>query len=461
MRGSLALFAVVGAKVLEATVHLSQGYPSTVDELLQRRALEETSLANRVFYYLVNFSLGTPPQELEAVLDTGSSDLWVMQSSAQMCVDLPEKCSKHSFNPDLSESFDNQSADPFVIHYGDNSYATGVFASDVLNLGGASLQSATFALAQESNSTEIVLGIGLPSLESAVKGVDDSTGTELGSYANVPQLLKQQGYIDTCAYSLWLNDINNSQGSILFGGVDFAKIDGELQRVPLINLSKRLSHPYSFHIMLSKVSTEDHVIAELQWPVLLDSGTSFAYLPPVLVQALASTLGYQLDESTGYHLGPCSVAADPSKVFVFNFSGKDITIPYSSLVLPWSEADPSTCAMLVLPSTGEYGTILGDVFLRNVYAVFDLENYEVGLAQAKFNVTDRDITTLVGEIPGERASFYNSTTINSNITVFNRWSGLDTAKKDVSDKSQKNHNKASLLSIPIFTTVLAAIAYVF
>jgi hypothetical protein len=53
-------------------------------------------------------------------------------------------------------------------------------------------------------------------------------------YANLPQAMVNSGLITSNAYSLWLDDLEASTGSILFGGFNTAKYHGQLETVPIL-----------------------------------------------------------------------------------------------------------------------------------------------------------------------------------------------------------------------------------
>ena len=54
---------------------------------LSRRATYVEKLANNITGggYYVDFTVGTPPQPQRMVLDTGSSDIWVVAHDADLC----------------------------------------------------------------------------------------------------------------------------------------------------------------------------------------------------------------------------------------------------------------------------------------------------------------------------------------------------------------------------------------
>lgn len=53
-------------------------------------------------------------------------------------------------------------------------------------------------------------------------------------YPNFPQAMANLGLINSNAYSVWINDLSGSAGSILFGGVDTDKYTGPLRTIPII-----------------------------------------------------------------------------------------------------------------------------------------------------------------------------------------------------------------------------------
>jgi len=80
--------------------------------------------------YAAEVSIGTPAQSQLLALDTGSSDLWVIDSSctASFCSGLP------SFDSSASSTFTSSGA-PFAEQYGSGN-VSGTLAKDTVSLGG-------------------------------------------------------------------------------------------------------------------------------------------------------------------------------------------------------------------------------------------------------------------------------------------------------------------------------------
>ena len=104
-----------------------------------------------------------------------------------------------------------------------------MFGQDKLHYsGGLDLSGLSFAVANKSNSTVGVLGIGLPMLEVTYSGKVAVADKRSYQYDNFPLFLKRSGAIDATAYSLFLNDETQTSGSVLFGAVDHSKYLGQL-----------------------------------------------------------------------------------------------------------------------------------------------------------------------------------------------------------------------------------------
>lgn len=226
------------------------------------------------------------------------------------------------------------------------------------------------------------------------------------------------GLINSNAYSLWLNDLEASTGSILFGGVNTEKFIGELATLPI----QRENGQYVEFIIaltglaLSNGSTSNTYRSDsLPAAVLLDSGSSLTYLPDSLVQSIYNDLEVNYDSSSGTGYVPCSMVNQDINLN-FTFSGPSIPVGINELVL-----DPGTgltfsdgtaaCVFGIAPA-GDSTAVLGDTFLRSAYVVYDLENNEISLAKTNFNSTKDNIL----EIGTGTAAVPDATAVSNPVT---------------------------------------------
>lgn len=212
----------------------------------------------------------------------------------------------------------------------------------------------------------------------------------------------EQGYIQSRAYSLWLNDLEAETGEILFGGVDTKKFHGKIHTIPL-DLRVGQSSASEFMVTLTQLALTNNAgqhmnLTDDGWgiPVLLDSGTTYTYLPEGLYGSLASEVGAQFVAGTS--IVPCSLRGYNGSIN-FGFSGYQIHVNFSELVIDAEDiyGYPLTfddgeqlCFFGIFPESDSNGSyVLGDTFLRATYLVYDLDNEQVGLANTNFNATER------------------------------------------------------------------------
>ncbi|KAG2735434.1 hypothetical protein G9P44_001648 [Scheffersomyces stipitis] len=175
-------------------------------------------------FYAVNITVGTPPVQLQVELDTGSSDLWVISTKAPVCKRY--NCNIYGvFDKDKSSSWKSNGTE-FGIRYVDGSGNDGgIYGQDTINFGnGLVLNNATFAVANEMVDLVGIMGISFEFREAATQ-----------KYPNIPSLMKLQGYTKKTAYSLYVTDEVKQAGSILFGGIDHAKYEGELVSLDMVS----------------------------------------------------------------------------------------------------------------------------------------------------------------------------------------------------------------------------------
>lgn len=241
------------------------------------------------------------------------------------------------------------------------------------------------------------IGIGIMGLGYSNSEVNIFTGNGT-QYPNLPLALVNAGLITTPAYSLWLDDLNSSQGNILFGGIDTAKYDGELQSLEVYP-NQRRGNVTSFTVAFTSLSatsstgTDTLTSEDFAHPAILDSGTTLTLLPNEIAAQVFAELGATVDPRLESVLVPCSLANNTGTLN-YGFGGPGgpvIKVPMSELVLPLTLTsgnqpvftDGTEACQLGIQAAGNLPTLFGDTFLRSAYVVYDLENNRVALAQTR------------------------------------------------------------------------------
>ncbi|CAM1502894.1 Fc.00g076700.m01.CDS01 [Cosmosporella sp. VM-42] len=384
-------------RVVGLDLHRNHVSDPRVNDRNRRRKRDgsvNVNIDNEKTLYFLNASMGTPEQSIRFHLDTGSSDLWVNTADSEYCSTRSDPCViSGTYNANDSSTYEYVASN-FNISYADGSGAAGDYATDTLHIGNQDIKSLQFGIGYESSSAQSILGIGYPAIEAQVEREG------MKSYQNLPAKMAADGIIASNAYSIWLNDLNASTGTILFGGVDHSQYDGELVTLPIQKSGDEVSE---FFITLTGISLGSSTIQDnLALAVLLDSGSSLTYLPDDIVSDIFNMVDAVYDEDEETAFVPCSLANEDMNM-TFKFSDPaSISVPINELVLDFTDITgrqlafrngDAACMFGIAPSAG--GTnVLGDTFLRSAYVVFDLDNNEISLAQSNFNVTSTNIAEI-------------------------------------------------------------------
>ncbi|CEP20550.1 unnamed protein product [Cyberlindnera jadinii] len=403
------------------------------DRLYKRDDTVDLTLYNKEVYYSVDLQLAG--QSFKVLLDTGSSDLWVYGANNPYCrannghsnrerlvdaspknlwnlgtpsVDKRDRSDARDVDPaeatidcessgvfqDNGDNF-KDNGKPFFIQYGDYSFALGRWGSSRLEVSGASLVDFTFGLANLTNSSAPVFGIGYVGNEASHGQFMQQYGGTF-EYDNFPLALKNQGIIQRNLYSLYLNS-GNANGKILFGAIDHAKHQGDLVTLPLVNVyadygfAKPITVDVEIQSLGITINGEESSIFDGTISAgLLDSGTTVNYLPLRAVQSLADKLNAEWDDTIGWYVTDCPVESTDITLD-FHFQGVAIQVPLNDM-LGAVDSTQVRCAVLVRPSSR---VILGDTFLRHAYVVYDLDGYQVQLAPVK--ITDSQQVEVISD----------------------------------------------------------------
>uniref|UniRef100_A0A452FT35 Peptidase A1 domain-containing protein n=1 Tax=Capra hircus TaxID=9925 RepID=A0A452FT35_CAPHI len=294
----------------------------------------------RDLFYVGNITIGTPPQEFQVVFDTGSSDLWVLSIFCNSST-----CSTHiRFRHHQSSTF-RITNKTFRIIYG-SGRIEGVVVHDTFWIGDLVSTDKPLGLSMTISgfkgiAFDGIMGLSYPniSLSGAISIIDE---------------LKNQGAISEQIFAFYLN---KREGSVvMFGGVDHRYYKGELNWVPLIQAGD-----WSVH--MDRISIKRKVACSEGCETVVDTGTSAIEGTSTLKLIGATPRGSK------QHYVSCSVVNTlPSIIFTINSINYPVPNSRGRCYTTFKDSSTETW-------------ILGDIFLRVYFSVFDRENDRIGLAR--------------------------------------------------------------------------------
>ncbi|XP_025711055.1 cathepsin E isoform X1 [Callorhinus ursinus] len=317
--------------------------------------------------YFGTISIGSPPQNFTVIFDTGSSNLWV---PSVYCTS--PACKTHArFNPSQSNTY-SVLGSHFSIQYGTGSLS-GIIGADQVYVEGLVVASQQFGESvTEPGQTFVnaefdgILGLGYPSL--AVGGVTP-----------VFDNMMAQNLVDIPMFSVYMSsDPEGGAGSeLIFGGYDHSHFSGNLNWVPITKQGY-------WQIALDAIQVGGAVMfCSEGCQAIVDTGTSLITGPSDKIKQLQKAIGAEpMDGEYGVECANLNVMPDVT----FTINGVSYTLQPTVYTLVDFVDGMEFCSsgfqeLDIQPPAGPLW-ILGDVFIRQFYSVFDRGNNRVGLAQA-------------------------------------------------------------------------------
>uniref|UniRef100_A0A8C2RZP2 Peptidase A1 domain-containing protein n=1 Tax=Capra hircus TaxID=9925 RepID=A0A8C2RZP2_CAPHI len=270
-----------------------------------------------------------PPGEFRVIFDTGSADLWVPSIS---CVS--EACSEYKHPSSHSSTFEKP-GQPITIYYG-SGIIQGFLDSDTVRIGNF------VSLKQSFGLSEVEYGFdGAP-----FDGVLGLSGQEMTHCSRDSQ----------------------GGGSYEGGSSQFPQ-GGSLPHDPEAR----------FVLLSLSISMNRSIVAcSHGCQAFVDTGTSLIYGSTDLVTNINKLLNARLEDSE------YAVSCDAVKTLppvIFNINGIDYPVPPQAYIIKAQNFCLSIFHGGTETSSPETW-ILGDVFLRQYFSVFDRKNDRIGLAPA-------------------------------------------------------------------------------
>ncbi|DAA13741.1 TPA: pregnancy-associated glycoprotein 6 [Bos taurus] len=313
----------------------------------------------RDLFYVGNITIGTPPQEFQVIFDTGSSDLWVASIFCNS-----SSCAAHvRFRHHQSSTF-RPTNKTFRITYG-SGRMKGVVVHDTVRIGDLVSTDQPFGLCLKDSGFK-----GIPF--DGILGLSYPNKTFSGAFP-IFDKLKNEGAISEPVFAFYLSKDKQEGSVVMFGGVDHRYYKGELNWVPLIQVGDWFVHMDRITMKRKVIACSDGCKA------LVDTGTSDIVGPSTLVNNIwklirARPLGPQ------YFVSCSAVNTLPSIIFTIN--GINYRLPARAYIHKDSRGRCYTAFKEHRFSSPIETWLLGDVFLRRYFSVFDRGNDRIGLARA-------------------------------------------------------------------------------
>jgi hypothetical protein len=300
------------------------------------------------YSYFAEVEFGSDGKPLYMLLDTGASTTWVMGSSC-----ASKACTMHNtFGPDDSKTF-NDTGKSYSVEYGTGS-VRGTIVEDKMSLAGLPV-TLPFGVANTTSDQFTQFPF------DGILGLSTSTDTWLSAVINAK-------LIDSNIFGISLSRDSDgtNDGEIVFGGVNPAKYTGDITYSPV-------KSDGAWTIPMDDINVSGKSVGITGRSAYIDTGTSFVFGPPDDVEAMYKMIPGSSSTDGWTYTVPC----DADSELAFTFSGKSWTVSSKD----WLSApnDKGKCTgniygMEYVPG----GWLLGDVFLKNVYSVFDADNSQIG-----------------------------------------------------------------------------------
>ncbi|CAI0451681.1 unnamed protein product, partial [Linum tenue] len=368
-------------------------------------------------YYTTRLFIGSPPQEFALIVDTGSTVTYVPCSSC-------EQCGKHQdprFQPELSNTYQALKCNPscncdddgkqctYERRYAEQSSSSGVLAEDVISFGNESKLAPQRAV------------FGCENVETGdlySQRADGIIGLGRGRLSIVDQLVDKSVISDS--FSLCYGGMDVGGGAMVLGGIsppsDMVFTHSDPYRSPYYNIELKGLRVAGKPLKINpKVFDGRH-------GTVLDSGTTYAYLPEEAFVALKDSIMKEISVLRQIH-GPdpnyndiCFAGAgreisELSKIFptvdmVFS-NGQSLTLSPENYLFRHTKVSGAYC-FGIFQNGKDPTTLLGGIVVRNTLVTYDRENDKIGFWKTNCSELWKRL-----QVPGAPAPAPNSLHMNN------------------------------------------------
>lgn len=378
------------------------------------------------FSYFAVVQVGSQKEEMWLALDTGSPSSWVFGTN---CTDII--CtSHHTWNRTESSSYISNSSS-YSIYYSSGTVSMDL-GQDIWSLADMDVTftfgSATSIASSFANyPIDGILGLGRSHRD----------GWNIPSFMDV---VASEGLLDSnvVGFSLSRAADDPKDGEVNFGTIDTTKFDG--------NISYTATNQDRWTIPLDDVYVNNQAVNFTGRSATIDTGTTYILIPPADAASLFALVPGSSKSGENYII-PCNT----NVTLEFEFSGIKYSIEPEDYIGAKSNMTAGCISTIVgHEAAGANTWLVGDVFLKNVYTVFDFDNIRIGFG-----------------IPTVKSTSVNGTYSSSNTTATSSTAAVTEVATNAAAISESGSatalatGSASHLSLGVSSWLLMTVASMF
>merc|ERR1719163_516461 len=346
-------------EIVEGRLHRAREAEEAEQNGLLKQTGKDTINDFQNAQYYGQATIGTPPQTFNVIFDTGSANLWVPNSKVGL-----RGLFKHKYKSSASSTY-VKNGTVFKIQYGSGP-VSGIWSADTVSIAGVSAKQQDFAEVEDASGLGLAYSIGK---FDGILGLGWDRISVDGVLTPVHNLINS-GELSEPVFAFYLGD--SAPGTLIMGGTDSSHYTGDFAYVPL------KSEDY-WRIELDDLKVGGTSMTTCK-TAIVDSGTSLLAGPKDDVTKIATKLGATSVMNKEWVFTSCDKGGPD---FTVTLGGKDYTFKFADYTIK----SGSTClfAMMGIDVPAPNGPlwILGDVFMRKYYTVFDWGQKRLGFATAK------------------------------------------------------------------------------
>ncbi|KAF2840841.1 acid protease, partial [Patellaria atrata CBS 101060] len=313
------------------------------------------------FSYFSSFKFGSSEEEYHLLIDSAASNSWVMGSE---CIN--SACEAHNtFGEGDSDTLTITNA-PFEIVYGTGS-VSGRYAEDTAHFAGFSTPM-IFGLA--SNVSSDFLRYPMDGI-LALARPDTLTSGDI--HPTVIDSLRESNLISNKVFGIHLSRHADGEndGELNFGAPNQDRYDNDLTYIPAITDDRGF-----WQIALDAAGVDGTMLHLPSRTIILDTGTSFILTPHEDAASLHSLIPFSTSDGETFKI-PCR----STQTVHFVLGGRTFNISHLDYVGRSDGLEGDMCYSNIIGRTtfGDAQWLVGDVFFKNVYTIFDYDEARIGL----------------------------------------------------------------------------------